>query len=246
MRPFLIAIGAALLAVAFASPAAAQVDERRWLIQASDNKIVGMTDDYSLLQPYDPGTFFVPDSVIRMADPPGAGGPILQGGIWDGTNYAHPVGIVLPIDPTTDIGAAQTACAAMLDVFETALDYIYDNQLAWRQEAVRNAATGIHRQLVNATRVALNTTRTHARRQKFCEESASWPDGVNGDVGQYVDAFADGSISLPSKDWSWVNPTTDARTDVMGAANGFGTATDVENAPTTDRLISRSWIRDIQ
>ena len=56
MRNLPLAI-AVVMVFAFASPAAAQVDERRWLIQASDNKIVGMTDDYSLLQPYDPGTF---------------------------------------------------------------------------------------------------------------------------------------------------------------------------------------------
>ena len=173
---------------------------------------------------------------------------ILQGGIWDGTDYTYtpPVGAVLPLDPSTAVGAARIACRDMLDVFETALDYIYDNQLAWRQEAVRNAATGIHRQLVNATRVALNTTRTMRAVRSIGEESASWPTGLSGDVVQYVEAMGGNTVATPTKDWSWVNPTTDARTDVMGAANGFGTATDVENAPTTDRLISRSWIRDIQ
>ena len=233
-------------AVAFASPAAAQVDERRWLIQASDNKIVGMTDDYSLLQPYDPGTFFVADSVIRMADPPGHDGPILQGGTWDGTNYAHPVGVVMPIDPTTDIGGVQAACKTMLDVFETALDFIAENQLAWQQAAIKRAETGIHYQLVNAARVALNGTRTHARRQKFCEESASWPTGLSGDVTQYVDAMGGDGVATPTPAWSWVAHATDVRIDVADAAQGFNNATDVENAPGSDRLVGRGWIRDIQ
>ena len=245
MRRSLIAIGAAILAVAFASDAEAA---RRWFVQTSDDKIISFTDDDGAAAP--PGTIEVDDPTIRAANPPGATGDILWGGTWIAGVYTAPSGggLAVHIDPTTARGAAQTACAAMLDVFETALDYIYDNQLAWRQEAVRNAATGIHRQLVNATRVALNTTRTHARRQKFCEESASWPDGVNGDVGQYVDAFSNSTVNLPTKDWSWVNPETDpyTRNDVGDSAQGFNNATDVETAPGTDRLISRSWIRDIQ
>ena len=244
MRPFLIAIGAAILAFAFATDADA--DHRRWFVDDASGVIVALSDDPGASGP--DGSTAVFDETIRMADPPGPNGSIYQGAIWDGTDYTYtpPVGAVLPLDPSTAVGAARIACRDMLDVFETALDYIYDNQLAWRQEAVRNAATGIHRQLVNATRVALNTTRTHARRQKYCEESASWPTGLSGDVVQYVEAMGGNTVATPTKDWSWVNPTTDARTDVMGAANGFGTATDVENAPTTDRLISRSWIRDIQ
>ena len=77
----------------------------------------------------------------------------------------------------------------MLDVFDQALDYIQANRFAWPDDLRTKAIEGIHWQIVNSARVALNATRTHARRQKFCEESASWPDGTNGDVRQYVDAF---------------------------------------------------------
>ena len=69
----------------------------------------------------------------------------------------------------------------MLDVFDQALDYIHANRFAWTVDLRTKAVEGIHWQIVNSARVALNATRTHARRQKFCEESASWPDGTNGD-----------------------------------------------------------------
>ena len=238
---------AAVMAVAIANPAGAQVTERRWLIQSSDNKIVGLTDDYSLLEPYDPGTFFVLDSVIRMATPPGADGPIYQGGFWDGVSYAYtpPPGAVLPIDPATPAGGVQAACKAMVDVFDIALAFIHDNQLAWQQAAIRRAETGIHYQLVNAARVALNASRTHATRQKFCEESASWPAGVNGNVVDYVDAMGADSVGTPTKDWSWVLPATDVRVDVADAGQGFDGATDIEDAPGSGDLIGRGWIADI-
>ena len=78
----------------------------------------------------------------------------------------------------------------MLDVFDQALDYIHANRFAWRSIRPHVVAEGIHWQIVNSARVALNATRTHARRQKFCEESASWPDATNGNVREYVDAIA--------------------------------------------------------
>ena len=89
----------------------------------------------------------------------------------------------------------------MLDTFEAALDYIYDNQLAWTGAARAKAETGIHWQIVNSARVALNATRTHARRQKFCEESASWPTGLSGEVRQYVDAMGATGVTSPTKDF---------------------------------------------
>ena len=234
-------------AVAFASPAAAQLDERRWLIQASDNKIVGMTDDYSMVAPYDPGTFFVADSVIRMADPPGPDGPIIQGGFWNGLAYSYtpPPGVVMPIDPTTAAGAVQAACDAMLDVFEVALGFMDANRGVWLPDAIAKAEDGMHWQIKNAARVALNGTRPHARRQKFCEESASWPTGLSGDVVQYVDAMGGDGVNTPTKDWSWVAHATDARVDVDDAAQGFNNATDVEDAPGSAKLIGRGWIADI-
>ena len=128
------------------------------------------------------------------------------------------------------------------------LAYIQDNRAIWTDDAVTKAIEGIHWQIVNSARVVLNATRTAARRQKFCEESASWPDGVNGNVREYVDAFgANDAIALPTKDWSWVDPETDPyeRENVMGSDDEFGAATNVENAPSSDKLIGRAWIDDI-
>ena len=210
----------------------------RYFVEDSSDVIKAYTEDDSLIAP--PGHTAVNASVIEAAYT----GTIYQGGTWDGTDYTLPVGIVSPIDPTTDIGGVQTACDDMLDTFEFALDYIYDNQLAWTDAARTSAEDGIYWQTINSARVALNSTRTHARRQKFCEESASWPTGLSGDIVQFVDAIA-ASNSTPTKDWSWVNPTTDARNDVPNSGQGFNNATDVENAPGSDKLIGRGWIRDI-
>ena len=234
------------IAVAGALAGDAEANHRRWFVQTSDNKIIGFADDPGGHVP--DGSIAVFEETIRAADPPGATGDILPLGTWDGTTYTAPSGggIVVHVDPTTARGGVQEACADMLDVFDVALDYIHENRLAWQYEARSAARDGIHWQLVNAARVALNSTRTHARRQKFCEESASWPDGTNGDVRQYVDAIAeDGSIA--TKDWSWVDPEADpfTRSNVNDAAQEFMNATNVENAPGSATLIGRAWLRDI-
>ena len=229
--------------LAFAGDAEA---ERRWFTDAA-GVIVTMTDDTNAPAP--DGTTAVLDATIRMATPPGPDGDILWGGVWDGTTYRYtpPAGVVMPIDPTTDIGGVQAACKTMLDVFETALDFIYENQLAWQQAAIKRAETGIHWQIVNAARVALNGTRTHARRQKYCEESASWPTGLSGDVTEYVSAMGGDAVDTPTKDWSWVDPEADpfTRHDVGDAAQGFNNATRIEDAPGSAKLIYRGWITDI-
>ena len=100
---------------------------------------------------------------------------------------------------------------------------------------------------INAARVALNATRTHARRQKFCEESASWPDATNGEARQYVDAMAADAVDPPAKDWSWVNPEADpfTRHDAANAGDGFKDATNIETAPNSGKLIGRGWLSDI-
>ena len=231
---------AAVLAFAFAGDAEA---ERRWFVDDASGEIIAMTDDDGGHTP--DGTTVVLDATIRMATPPGPDGDILWGGTWIAGVYTAPTGVVMPIDPTTDIGGVQAACKTMLDVFETALDFIADNQLAWQHAAVRSAETGIHWQIVNAARVALNGTRTHATRQKFCEESASWPTGLSGDVTQYVDAMSADGVNIPTKDWSWVLPATDVRVDVADAAQGFNNAVNVEAAPGSHKLIYRGWIADI-
>ena len=183
MRKLLIVV----LVLAFASPVEAA---RRWFVQTSDNKIVSFTDDDNAPTPA--GTIAVADAVIRTEDPPGATGDITPLGTWDGSTYTAPSGggIVVPYDPTTDSGMVKDSCDAMMDVFDVALAFIRDNQLVWPAPARAIAVDGIHWQIVNSARVALNSTRTAARRQKFCEESASWPDMTNGNVVDYVDAIA--------------------------------------------------------
>ena len=238
MRKLLIAV----LLLAFVSSVEAA---RRWFVQTSDNKIISFTDDDNAPTPA--GTIAVADAVIRTEDPPGATGEITPLGTWDGSTYTPPSGggIVEHFDPTTASGAVKSSCDAMLDVFDTALAFIRDNQLAWPDAARSIAVDGIHWQIINSARVALNATRTAARRQKFCEESASWPTMTNGNVREYVDAIvANDGLTTPTKDWSWVNPEPDPYERVaVGTANmQFGSATNVENAPTSEQLIGRTWI----
>ena len=135
----------------------------------------------------------------------------------------------------------------MMDVFDVALAFIHENRSVWPDAARAIAIEGIHWQIINSARVALNATRTAARRQKFCEESASWPDETNGNVVDYVDEIAASSLTTPTKDWSWVNPEEDpyTRVEIGTAGNQFSTATNVENAPSSEKLIGRDWINDI-
>ena len=234
------------LILAFALQAEAA---RRWFVQTSDNKIFRFTEDDNAPTP--DGTTAVTDATIRAADPPGATGDITPLGTWDGTTYTAPSGGGMnppPYDPTTDSGMVKDSCNVMLDVFDSALVFIQDNQLAWRDDTRAKAVEGIHWQIINSARVALNSTRTHARRQKFCEESASWPMGVNGNVLDYVDAIsADTSGTTPTKDWSWVNPEADpyTRVAVSGASTQFGSATNVEDAPSSKKLLGGAWIENI-
>ena len=214
----------------------------RYLVEDSSNVIKAYTEDDSLIAP--PGHTAVDASVIQAA----YSGTIYQGGTWDGTTYTPPTGIVVPLDTSTAQGMVKESCLAMLDVFEQALDYIHHNRLVWPDHARAIAVEGIRWQIINSARVALNATRTAARRQKFCEESASWPMGVNGNAREYVDAIAaDDTATTPTKDWSWVQPNSDpyTRVDVGTAPTEFGSATNVENAPSSDNLIGRKWISDI-
>ena len=240
-----------LVLLFYSFPGEAQVNDRRWLVQTSDGKLLGFTDDQDVDPPDAAFATFVLESVIRVADPPGATGDILPLGTWDGTTYTAPSGGGInppPYDPTTDSGMVKDSCNDMMDVFDVALAFIRDNQLVWPAPARAIAVGGIHWQIVNSARVALNSTRTAARRQKFCEESASWPDGTNGNVVDYVDAIvAASSLTTPTKDWSWVNPENDpyTRVAVSGAIMQFMSATNVENAPSSEKLIGRSWVDDI-
>ena len=224
----------AVLLLALVAPVEAA---RRWFVQTSDNKIVSFTDDDNAPTPA--GTIAVADAVIRTEDPPGATGDITPLGTWDGTaTYTAPSGggIVVPYDPTTDSGQVKDAAHVMMDVFEVALGFIEDNSHVWSVVAVSNAREGIYWMQVNAARIALGT-RTAARRSKFMEEAASWPMMVNGDVRQYVDAMGGSGITLPTKDWSWVKPEDDpyTRVDVDGAGTQFGVATNVANAPSSEK-----------
>ena len=108
-----------ILILAFALPVDA---ERRYFVQTSDSKIVGLTDDdgAELL----PGTTAVLESTIRAATPPGADGDIIILGKWDGVNYTAPSGdgIVVPLDLTTDVGMLKEAAYLA-----------HDQLIAWRE-----------------------------------------------------------------------------------------------------------------
>ena len=137
------------------------------------------------------------------------------------------------------------ACRDMVSTFEAAMEFIADNPAVWQQAAVKRAETAIHFQLNNAARVALNSTRPMRDGRSFARNPQAGPPACSGDVVQFVDAMGGNTVATPTKDFSWVNPATDARTDVMGAAQGFATATNVEDAPGSGELIGRGWIRNI-
>ena len=214
-----------------------------WFRDTSDNKLAGAAD--SELTPPTGHDFILKSTIEAVYD-----GDIWDGGTWIVTGgvgvYTPPPDVLEDYDSTTDAGMVKDAAHTMMDVFDNAVELILDNRLAWTDEHITKAIEGIYWQAVNSARVALNTTRTAARRAKFCEESASWPDGINGDVVQYVDAMGS-SISLPTKDWSWVDSEMDpfTRKTVGVSASTFGSATNVENAPVSDKLIGRAWIDDI-
>ena len=166
----------------------------RYLVEDSSNVIKAYTEDDSLVAP--PGHTAVNVSVIEAV----YSGTIYQGGTWVVTGgvgvYTPPTGIVVPIDTATDQGAVQQAAVNMMAVFDEAVSYIHANRHAWTHEGVKRATDGIHWMMVNAARVALNSTRTHANRQKFLEEAASWPLLVNGNVTDYTDAMEESSDSI--------------------------------------------------
>ena len=209
--------------------------------QTSDNKLTAAA--YSEMTP-PTGHDFVPKSTIEAS----YSGEIWQDGVWNGTTYTPPPDILIPYDGSTNAGEVQLAAEAMLDVLEAGADYIRDNRIVWPQDAVEWALDGLHFQISNAARIALNPVRTPAYRSKFLEEVASWPTGVSGDAASYVDAFVGGSITeAPGPQFAWVDPDEDPpiRTDTSAAYTTFTTTTNVEDAPVTAKLLGRRWILDI-
>ena len=185
----------ALFVLVFATPAQGEV--RYFVDDATDILKTLVTDD-NLAAPT--GETAVSKSTIETA----CGCEIYLSGTWDGTTYTPPTGIVTAIDETTDAGSVQVAAHKMMDVLEEGLAFIRDNQHVWPDAARAIAVDGIHWQIVNSARVALNATRTAARRQKFCEESASWPDGTNGNVVDYVDEIAAANSLTTPTNWTGV------------------------------------------
>ena len=183
----------------------------RYFVEDTSNLLKSATD-YDA-EPTPTGFTVVLKSVIEAV----YDGDILLFGTWDGTDYTPPADYVAPYDSTTDAGMVKDAAHDMLDVFEGALALIANNPTAWSDDIRTKAVEGIHWQIVNSARVALNATRTHARRQKFCEESASWPDGVRmvilGSMWMRLGS-RQLPVSLPTKDWSWVMPEPDPYTRV--------------------------------
>ena len=148
----------------------------RYFVEDTSNLLKSATD-YDA-EPTPAGHIAVLKSTIEAA----YDGDILLFGTWDGTDYEPPAGYVAPFDPTVGAGVVKQAAHNMLDVFDAAVEVIERNRTAWPQEHIEWAITGIHWQTVNAARIALNSVRTAAFRQKWCEEAGSWPTMVNGDV----------------------------------------------------------------
>ena len=165
------------------------------------------------------------------------------GWIWDTTDdeWRQPVGADL-----AGVDQAKAAAHIMMDEFDRAFDFINDNRLLWPFAQLQAAVEGIHFQVDAAARIALNSTRTHANRQKFCEESASWPTDVKRRREAVRGWIPSGNRCQPTT-WSWVDPETDPleRTDIGEAKEKFLAPTNVEDAPGTDMLIGREWINDI-
>ena len=128
-----------------------------WFRDTSDNKLVAAAD--SELTPPTGHDFILKTTIEAVYD-----GTIWQLGTWDGSTYVPPADIIVPYDQTTDSGQVKDAANDMMDVFEVAIDFIQANQR--RMAAVRHQKTpltGIHWQIVNTARVALNSTRTAAK-----------------------------------------------------------------------------------
>ena len=62
---------AALVLLAYAFPSEAQVPDRRWIVQTSDGKLIGFTDDQDVDPPDAAFATFVLESVIRYGRPAG-------------------------------------------------------------------------------------------------------------------------------------------------------------------------------
>ena len=97
-------------------------------------------------------------------------------------------------DPTTDTGAVKSSCNAMLDVFDVALAFIRDNQLAWpdaanASERASKVSIGMIGQ--RGSNRAWNATRTAARRSEVHvrKRQAGRTDGERTMSGSYVDAM---------------------------------------------------------
>ena len=210
-----------------------------WWRDTSDNKLVAAADS---AMDVPTGHDFILKTTIEAAYT----GEIWQGGTWDGTDYEPPDNILVGYDSLTAAGGVKDAAHDMMDVFDGALDLIAANPAVWTLDQREKAIEGIHWQTINTARIALNATRAAADRQKICEESASWPTGLSGEARQYVDVMEDVS-SLPTKDWFWIDLSMDPPVRVAAglAAQHFSSATDVEDAPTSDKLIGRAWIDDI-
>ena len=131
-----------------------------------------------------------------------------------------------------------------MDVFQSAFEFMDDNAHLWETVTLVNARNGIFWQIIAMARVSLNSVRTAASRQKFCEESASWPTLVNGDPRQYVDAMK-GTVA--DSKWSWVDPEADplVRVAITEAVDKMASPTNVEDQPDSAKLVGRVWIDDI-
>ena len=235
---------------------------RRWFVQTSDDKIVGVTDNDDA-EAID-GTTAVTDATIRAADPPGADGRIQAGGTWDGTTYTAPVdaGVLVPYDTDTESGALKTASATLHAQLVAWSDALGEVASFWPQDAVHlghNLLAFGHR----GTRgVVLSTEWTHAQKLTFLGQMALGASDVTtpGEYFELIEETGIGSSGVPEpttlddKRVLWVNPDSGARVNlakwvsdaVEAELNGVTVRSRMADETTalTD-YIGGAWIEEI-
>ena len=208
-----------------------------WWRQTSDNKLVAAADSLDTV-PADHD--FVLASTIEAAYT----GIIYQLGFWNGTTYTPPTDIITPFDPTAAGGDVQEAAHKAEDVFDNALELIDDNEmhgLMTRKQRARGYLLAARQHGKGLSECNAPSRRAYQVVRGMCVMA----DRHERECSEYVDAF-ETTIPLPTKDFSWVGPASPfTRVDVMQAATRFNSATNVEDAPKSDKLIGRAYINDI-
>ena len=184
----------------------------RYLVEDSSNVIKAYTEDDSLIAP--PGHTAVDASVIEAAysrhDLPGR--DLGRDDLYSPDRNRCAAG---HFDRARN-GQGIVPCHAGCVRASTGLHPSSTGSFG-RMHARAIAVEGIHWQIINSARVALNSTTRTARQPSEVLRGIGELAGcyVNGNVREYVDAIAAAnSLTTPTKDWSWVNPENDPYTRV--------------------------------